>query len=215
MYFAIDYENVKNNGMRGSEHLSTEDTVELFFSNACPTISKGIFENLKNAKCKLSACKLQNQRKNALDFYVATRLGEMIGRGYQAPIAIISNDNGFKAVQEYWRECAEPKRRILLAGTITGGIVAANQADERTRVLREKEKMVSIEVEYAKYKESEHIRQMLKNQFDNTEYAGHLEKIEEIYENRDNKKILYLDSLKHFGRKDGLRIYNQMKQIVI
>ena len=98
MYFAIDYENVGNNGMKGSEYLSEEDTVEIFFSAAGPTISQGIFENMKNAKCRLLICKLQNQRKNALDFYIATRLGEMIGRGYQESIAIISNDKDFGIV---------------------------------------------------------------------------------------------------------------------
>ena len=139
----------------------------------------------------------------------------MIGKGYEEPIAIISNDKGFKAVQEYWRECAEPKRRILLSGTIADGIIAANQSNERTILLRERGKMVSIKVEYARYEEGRSIRKMLENQFHDTEYAGQLAKIEEVYENRDNRKILYLDSLKRFGRKDGLRIYNQMKQIEI
>lgn len=214
MYFAIDYENVGNNGMKGSEYLSEGDIVELFFSDAGPTISQGIFENMENAKCRLLICKLQNQRKNALDFYIATRLGEMIGGGYQESIAIISNDKGFKAVQEYWRECSEPKRRILLAGTITEGIIAANRADERTRMLRHQEKIVNIEVEYARYEEARRIRKLLEEQFHDTEYAAHLEKIEEVYKHRDNKKVLYLDSLKCFGRKDGVQIYNRMKQII-
>lgn len=215
MYFLINFENVKNNGMKGSEHLLTEDTVELFFSDATPTMANGIFENIKNSGCKVKICKLQNQRSNALDFYIASRLGELIGSGYQEPIAIISNDKDFKSVQEYWRERSDSQRRILLSGTITASIIAANQATERTRILRDQEKMVSIEIEYAKYEEARHIHQMLAKQFEGTEYADHLAEIEKIYENRNNKKVLYLNSLKRFGKKNGIQIYHQIKQIVI
>lgn len=132
MYFLIDFENVKNSGMKGSEHLLAEDTIELFFSDAAPTISNGIFEQIKQSRCEVKICKLQNPRKNALDFYISTRLGELIGSGYQESIAIISNDKDYKSVQEYWQVCSNTKRRILLSGTITAGIIAANQATERT-----------------------------------------------------------------------------------
>lgn len=215
MYFLIDFENVKNRGMKGSEHLLAEDTIELFFSSTTPMMSKGIFETIKKSGCELKICKLQNQRSNALDFYIASRLGELIGSVYQEPIAIISNDKDYKSVQEYWRECSDAKRRILLSGTMTAGIIAANQATERTRMLREQEKMVSIEVEYAKYEETKRIHQILAGQFADTEFAEQLSEIEKVYLNRNNKKVLYLDSLKRFGRKNGIQIYNQMKKIVI
>lgn len=82
-------------------------------------------------------------------------------------------------------------------------------------MLREQEKMVSIEVEYAKYEESRRIHQILAKQFEGTEYAKYLSEIEKVYENRNDKKVLYLDSLKCFGRKNGINIYNQMKQLIV
>lgn len=215
MYFLVDFENVKNNGLKGVDHLLSEDTVELFFSEYCPTIGNGIFEQLKKSGCEMKICKLLNPRKNALDFYITSRMGELIGRGYQEHIAIISNDKDYKSVQEYWRECSDTRRRILLSGTITEGIIAANQSNERTRLLREQEKMVNIEVEFAKYEETRRIHQMLAKQFADTEYAEQLAEIEKVYENWNDKKVLYLDSLKRFGRKNGIQIYNQMKQLVI
>ena len=130
MYFLVDFENVKSNGLKGSEYLLSEDSIELFFSEATPTIANGIFEQIKKSGCKLRVYKLQNPRKNALDFYITSRLGELIGDGYQEPIAIISNDKDYKSVQDYWRECSDAKRRILLSSTITAGIIAANQATE-------------------------------------------------------------------------------------
>lgn len=215
MYFLVDFENVKNCGMKGCEHLLPEDTIEIFFSEAFPNISLGIFENMKKSRCEIRICKLQNQRKNALDFYIASRIGELIGNGYPGQIAIISHDKDYKSVQEYWRECSDVKKRILLSRTITDGIISANQANERTRMLREQEKLVSLEVEYAKYEEAIRIHTLLSEQFAGTEYAEHLAEIEEVYKNRNDKKMLYLDSLKHFGRKNGIQIYNQMKQIMI
>lgn len=163
-HFIVDFENVKNNGLKGSDCLLISDSVELFFSDACPTIANGIFEHLKKSECEVRVCKLQILRKNALDFYITSRLGELIGSGYQEQIAIISNDKDYKSVQEYWRECSDTKRRILLSGT---------------------------------------------------EYASQLAEIEKVYEKRNDKKVLYLNSLKRFGRKNGLQIYNQMKQIIV
>ena len=215
MYFLIDFENVKNSGMKGSEYLFAGDTVELFFSSACPNIANKIFVDIKKSGCEVRICKLQNPRKNALDFYIASRIGELIGSGYQDSIVIISNDHGFRSVQEYWRECSDTKKRVLLSNTITDGIISANHANERTRILREQEKMVSIEVEYAKYEENRRIHQLLFKQFAGTEYEEHLAEIEEVYEKRNDKKVLYLDSLKHFGRKNGIKIYNEMKKLVV
>lgn len=215
MYFLVDLENVKNSGMKGCESLLPEDTVEIFFSEAFPNISHGIFENIKKSGCDIKICKLQNQRKNALDFYITSRIGELIGSGYSGQIAIISHDKDYKSVQEYWRECSDVKRRILLSGTITESIISANQANERTRMLRKQEKMVSIEVEYAKFEESRRIHTLLAEQFSGTEYAEQLAEIEEVYEKRNDKKVLYLDSLKRFGRKNGIQIYNQMKQLIV
>ena len=129
--------------MKGSEYLFVGDAVELFFSSACPNIANKIFVDIKKSGCKVRICKLQNPRKNALDFYIASRIGELIGSGYQESIVIISNDHGFRSVQEYWRECSDTKKRVLLSNTITEGIISANQANERTRILREQEKMVS------------------------------------------------------------------------
>lgn len=101
MHFLVDFENVKNNGLKDIEYLLTEDSVELFFSDATPTIAKGIFEHLKKFGYEIKICKLPNPRKNALDFYITSRTGELLGGGHQEPIAIISNDKDFKSLQEY------------------------------------------------------------------------------------------------------------------
>ena len=41
-----------------------------------------------------------------------------------------------------------------------------------------------------------------------------IERIMEIIEFPKSLKILYLDSVKQFGKRDGLHIYHKVKQII-
>lgn len=90
MYFLIDHENVKSNGYKGADYLLPEDTVEIFYSECCKNISQGLFKDMKESGCEIKICKLCQTRKNALDFYITSRLGEMIGNFYQSDLKIQS-----------------------------------------------------------------------------------------------------------------------------
>lgn len=79
MYFLIDYENLKNSGMRGSEHLLPTDHVILFYSAGTPTMEQRHLMNIRNSGCSFETYKLLSKGKNALDFYIATKLGELFG----------------------------------------------------------------------------------------------------------------------------------------
>ncbi len=37
-----------------------------------------------------------------MDFYIATRVGEFYGGGHEDQVGIISKDQGFHAVRDYW-----------------------------------------------------------------------------------------------------------------
>lgn len=214
MYFLIDHENVKSNGYKGADYLLPEDTVEIFYSECCKNISQGLFKNMKESGCEIKICKLCQTRKNALDFYIASRLGEMIGNGCQDNMAIISADQGFKSVRDYWQKRSEMKKRITLANTIADAIVSANEANNRTKMLREQLKMVSIENEFVRYEEKMRIRKFLSERFENTEFEDKLDVIEGIVEEKAGRKVLYLSSLKNFGKKNGVYIYNCIKELV-
>ena len=45
-------------------------------------------------------------------------------------------------------------------------------------------------------------------------FANKLGEIQELLENGENKRIIYLNSLHKFGRKQGLEIYDRLKPIL-
>ena len=111
MLFLIDYENVGNAGMKGYEYLEAQDHVILFYSEARKYMERGILDSIAASDCTFEICKLYKMGKNALDFYIATRLGELIGQGCEEIPAIISNDGGFQAVRDFWEKRQTIRKR--------------------------------------------------------------------------------------------------------
>ena len=77
MYFLIDFENVGNEGLRGAQYLLKEDAMTIFFSQACEQIGQGCLRQIMDSFCRLDICKLKKTGKNALDFYIAAKTGEI------------------------------------------------------------------------------------------------------------------------------------------
>ena len=102
MYFLVDFENVKSNGLRGADYLDKNDYLTLFFSAAAHSCEKRYLEAIEQSGCAFDTCKLVKTGKNGLDFYIATRIGEFYGNGHDDRVAIISKDQGFHAVRDYW-----------------------------------------------------------------------------------------------------------------
>ena len=215
MYFLVDFENVNSGGMQGCNFLLPEDTVEIFFGASSQTITNQVFSAIEDSGCTLKIFKLQSIRKNALDFYIASRLGELIGKGQGENFAIISQDAGFRSVQDYWRTFSKNHRHIILSNTITDSIVSANENKPRTKLAREEKeakKPVSLEQEYKRHEQRVRIRKALENQFADTEHLEKIDEIETVFSLRQNLKEMYLSSLKSFGRANGTIIYNVLKQ---
>lgn len=57
------------------------DRVTLFYSDAASRVENGYIQQITHAGAKLTAFKLKSVGKNALDFYIATYLGEIFGGG--------------------------------------------------------------------------------------------------------------------------------------
>lgn len=153
MLFLIDYENVGNAGMKGCDYLNVQDHVIVFYSEARKYMEQRTLENITASGCTFEICKLCKTGKNALDFYIVSRLGELLGEGYEGIASVISNDNGFLAVRDYWEKRAGHKRKIILAACIEDGIVSGNENNERTQQLRRLREKVAIGGYYSSYLE--------------------------------------------------------------
>lgn len=109
MKYLIDYENVHFAGLEGATFLSKEDEVEIFY-NENSNISKGMVKALKE-KCKsVNAHKLIESRPNALDFYIASRIGEMVGDKESGMFCIITKDENMAgSIKDYWNNGKKAK----------------------------------------------------------------------------------------------------------
>ncbi|MCM1091146.1 MAG: PIN domain-containing protein [Butyrivibrio sp.] len=212
MLFLVDYENVGNIGMKGCHYLNASDHVIVFYSDAKKNMERRFLENITKSGCVFEVCKLCNKGKNALDFYIASKLGELFGSGFEGTSVIVSCDSGYQAVQDYWGKRAERKRRVLLAASVEDGIVSSNENSERVKELKRLRENLTIGGFYVDYTEQLRLKTVIKKLFDGTEYEELTEQIQKLMESKERTpRIIYLNCLHIFGREDGLAIYNKMK----
>lgn len=212
MLFLIDYENVGNAGMKGYEYLTGQDHVIVFYSGAQKHMERRMLEAITSSGCVFEICALCRTGKNALDFYIASRLGELTGEGLNSLAVIVSGDGGFQAVRDYWEKRALRRKRVVLSSCIEDGIVSGNENSERVRTLRHLREKLAIGEFYADYEKGLRVRKTLCELFAGTEYEGRIDEIQNMIDGKEKSaKIIYLSSLHLFGRKGGLEIYNRIK----
>lgn len=211
MHFLIDYENVRNAGMRGTEFLIPSDCVILFYSDASPVIEQRHLNNIQHAGCGFETCKLLKKRKNGLDFYIASKAGALFGAEQCQNLVIVSNDNGFQAVRDYWQERSGTKHRVALSESIEHGIITVSENSERADLIRSYRKTVDIGQFTAAYQEKMRIQLALQGAFEGTAFCDRLQDIQDILKGRPSPKVIYLDSLRRFGRKGGQEVYRILK----
>lgn len=214
MYFLIDYENVNYAGLEGTEFLQKEDTVCIFFSDACNKIIAHRMKDIEMSGCNLEICKLKNIRKNALDFYIASKVGEILTADRNAKIAIVSADHGFASVLDYWKPRLLEHNQLVRCRTIAKAISFVCGEGVRKKLVDERLSILDLQTEFAKYEERNQIVNMLEEMLGDTEYERYIPRIVEMLIVRNTPKILYLNSLKSFGKKDGTEVYRKIKECV-
>jgi hypothetical protein len=90
--------------MTGVDHLTENDEVVIFYSNNADSITFDILHKLMFCKSKLSYYKIKRGGKNALDFQLSCYLGFRIRKDPEAEFYIISKDNGYDFIVDFW-EC--------------------------------------------------------------------------------------------------------------
>lgn len=214
MYFLVDFENVRSDGLRGVKYLEKGDYLTLFFSKAAHSCENRYLEAIERSGCTFDTCKLINAGKNGLDFYIASRIGEFYGSGYTDRVAIISKDQGYKAVRDYWDARLASNKKIIISPSVERSLIASNDNSERVIRLRKDIAGIDIEVFQAKYEERLKLRTVLQQIFGETDFVDRLGEIQNVMEAGKSPKVIYLNSLHRFGRKQGLEIYNRLRPIV-
>ena len=211
MYFLIDYENVNYAGLEGTEFLEKGDTISFFYSNVCDKIVSYRMKDIEKSGCDFEICKLKTVRKNGLDFYIASKVGEIFVANPDAKIAIISADNGFQAVLDYWRPRLRKQNQLVRCKTIAKALICVNGEEDRKKLVTENMEILELQTMFAKYEERKRIVAGITNIFADTEYESLISQIIDVVIASEKPRILYLTSLKSFGKKNGTEVYRKIK----
>lgn len=103
VYF-VDYENVSKSGLKGIEGLGKKDTVYIFYSAYSNSLTFNEHASLMNAKAEIVYFEVRTVGKNALDFQLSSFIGYILGKSEKTICYIISKDQGFANVVNFWRE---------------------------------------------------------------------------------------------------------------
>ena len=215
MYFLIDYENVNYAGLEGTEFLEKGDTVSFFYSDKCDKIISYRMKDIEKSGCTFEICKLRNVRKNGLDFYIASKVGEIFAMDRNAKIAIVSADNGFQAVLDYWRPRLKVQNQLVKSKSIAKSLICVNGEGARKLLVNENMGVLELQTVYAKYEERNRIVAGVTDLFMGTDYEPLISQIADIVISSNKPKILYLTSLKSFGRRQGIEVYRKIKNFAI
>lgn len=215
----VDYENVwAANGLKGVEYLNTNDTLYIFYSQCCGKIRAEYMDAIEKSGCEFKIYKLKNAGKNALDFYIASECGVLIQSG-ETQIAIISNDKGFSAVSDFFKLKQDAEKIVIAtASNIENGLMALNSGEDavRCKTLKEKSRLLDLAVEQARMQERNLFRHKILSALAGTKYEEMSSQILEFVEGSkgNSPKVFYTSSLHHFGRSDGVAIYQILKNVV-
>ena len=215
----VDYENVSGSkGMKGVEYLTQNDHLIIFYSSTCHNIAGEYMDSIKDSGCRFSIYKLKRPGKNALDFYIASAAGKLGSQGNDQ-IAIVSRDKGFEAIRDFFAIDEDLKNaKIVVSDDIEHGLEKLTDPDDldRRQQIRQKLRIVDLEVEYARIQESERIRRKIMDILENTEYSSMADNIVGFFTSKkaDSSKKLYTGTLHEFGLKNGVAIYRLLKEVV-
>ena len=101
--YLIDYENVHVDGLKGVAKLTDDDFVCIFYSENQDKLTFGLHRRLCESNAKIEYIKIKLDRKNALDFQLASILGYKIAKNEEQEFVIVSKDKGYDSTIELWK----------------------------------------------------------------------------------------------------------------
>ncbi len=213
MKFFIDYENVHALGFRGVEFLLPEDEVVLFYSKTCMNIEKGIMDKLFNSGCGFRIFKVENGGRNAMDFYITSHIGEVLGRNYVGSVGIVSHDKGFRAIYDYWK-VRNPEMKIVCKPDIAQCIVGTNETgNARWKDVYLEYASMNLEMQYELFEKRNQLQALLEDVLVNSALEGHLDEVAKDLAHRQTGRETYLALMRLYGVVNGLEIYRALKQV--
>ena len=213
MYFLVDYENMTGcHPFDGVEFLSENDTLVIFFSKNASTIRYGDLLKIEKSNCRVRLIKLVQQRKNGLDFYIASYVGKIFGDGHSFEEAvIITRDTGLNAVSDFWKSFHGKKYSVIVSQNIADAICQSKADSDIKNQVREYNNRVNIEFEVNRINQKRKLKNSFVNLLVDTGFEDKIDEILIVFEAAKNSRNRYNEFSKAFGRVVGGKIYNLVK----
>lgn len=214
----MDAENVGQYGYRGVDMLTPEDELVIYYSAPyCNKIRKEYLDQIEASGCRMRTCKLLNGGKDYLDRYIDTAVGECYANG-EKEIGIVSKDHGYQAVIDYYKVMKVEDLRIVKRDDVESILVAfgSKAGIERRRKIQERSALIDLDEYSARLAERNTISNKIKEALARSPYWYRTKDVCDFVENRkfDDHRSMYTESLKNFGRAEGLAIYKILKKVV-
>lgn len=214
MYFLVDYENVKCDGMVGAEHLTREDSVLIFYSDNTPNITLDRISDILRSGCLFETCKLQTPGKNALDFYIATKTGEIFGAGSDTVVAVVSGDKGFRFIADFWNTGSQSKK-VVFRPSIEECIALAERSTDRSRAIANKKSKThehAAIVDEQNTTGEDAMTRALKTTLGSSYTADIRDLVRAAVIKKKGLQEKFRAIVKQFGQQKGLEIYRGIKK---
>lgn len=100
--YLVDFENVGVGGMDGVEKLSDCDRVVIFYGKQAAAVPFERHIEIASSRAEVRYIKVDKTGKNFLDFQLSSYCGYLIGSTEEKDFIIISRDNGFGSMEDFW-----------------------------------------------------------------------------------------------------------------
>ncbi len=108
----------------------------------------------------------------------------------------------------------QENNKIIIYPSVERCLIAINDNSDRVKRLKKQLSGIDIDVFQARHEEHVRLQEILRKIFGETDYANKISEIQDMMETARAPKIIYLNSLRRFGKKQGLEIYRQIKPML-
>ena len=226
--YLIDSENV---GSTWIDLLRRDDKADfyIFVTENAKSLNFSLLKELtENHRHKINIIECE-PGKNSLDFYLASYLGYLVGSNRNSSYIVVSQDNGYDHVIEYWNKIGFEVTKVnTKPETIKKQPKARNKKSEpkakenvnsETRVIVKKEpdavksnKKPEVKKQASTNTDKALLKKLMKNlgEEDYTETARLLDGIPD--NKRSDKSFIYRSLVRKFKSEKGLEIYTLIKK---
>lgn len=212
-YYLIDFENVKEDNLLGAK-LGEFDQVHIFSTENVPKISIRLLSVFNATKVFSHVVAVGKQ---SLDMHLVSYLGYLLGKNEneKARYIIISQDTDYDNVITFWKSRTgfDIKRQSSMGAKGNKSVPKALLAKTVNTVNNAGKSSVKAKASQKKVQLNNEIQKKLSQAGFDKEIIGYVASLcIKQFSEKNAKQNIYRDIVAKYGQKQGLEIYNKIKQ---